>query len=112
MRKLALLLFALTLPSFAQAAHSVSLTCTDADLSVTGYHFFRSSTSGNLTPSEITLGAVPTCAFVDTLVSAGQTWYYTAKANNLAGDLSNASNEFKAILPPKPVPPVLTGTVN
>jgi hypothetical protein len=107
LKKLAALLLLVSVAPGLAFAHSVALTCTDTDTTVTGFHFYRSSTSGG-PYSQIDTTNITTCAFTDILVSAGQTWYYVAKAHNSGGTLSAKSNEAKAVIPTVTAPSNLT----
>src|SRR5437879_2851733 len=98
-RKLCSLLLLLVLVSLASLslAHSVVLTCSDADTTVVSYSFFRSTVTGG-PYSQINPSPLTSCGFTDSLVSAGQTFFYVSRATNSGGDQSVNSNESKAVL--------------
>jgi fibronectin type 3 domain-containing protein len=105
---LALLLLVLALPGVA-FAHSVALTCSDSDPSVVSYHFYRATVSGG-PYAQIDTSTITSCAFTDTLITLGATYYYVVKAVNSSGDQSAYSNESKAVIPQAPQAP--TGLQN
>jgi hypothetical protein len=86
--------------------HSVALSCTAPSGNVTGYNFYRGTTSGGENYSAPINGAslVPTCSYTDLNVTALATYFYTVKASCLTCTivLSNPSNEFQATIPADP----------
>jgi hypothetical protein len=93
-------------------AHSVALSCSEPTLpsgtaAVTSFNFYRGASSGG--ESATPLGSAATCAYTDTAVTAGTTYFYTSAAVNSVGT-SPMSNEVSATIPTPPaVPPAPTG---
>jgi len=81
-----------------QTQHSVQLSWSDGDSSVTGYNVYRSMTSGSgyvlLNGSLVGLDA-----FVDNTVQSGSTYYYVTTAVDSSGTESAYSNEAQALVP-------------
>lgn len=99
---LALLLIMVALPSLAQGAHSVALTCTASPDPVSGYQFFKATTSGNYT-TPLNVSPVTACALTDAAVTAGQKLFYVARAISIDGLVQSPnSNEAQAVIPLSP----------
>lgn len=109
---IAIAALAMSLSSMAQAAtHSVQLACSDTDILVSQFHFYSSAVSGG-PYVQLDTTKVTACSFLDTGLAAGTTKFYVARAANVTGDLSGASLEVKAVVPPPPAAPTgLTATV-
>lgn len=107
MIKKLILLLMLSAPCFAT---TVALTCTPGDTTATAFHFYRSKVTGG-PYTQIDTNLYTTCAFNDTMVVPGETWFYVATASNSLGP-SAYSNEFKAVIPGAPLSPkTLTGKI-
>jgi hypothetical protein len=118
MKKLVILILALCAASYAQTAHSVTLTWTNSvSACVTRTLVHRVQTSGTeAIGTNFATVLTPTATFVDTTVVAGQTYYYTVSAYGGScggGGESAMSAEITAVIPTDPpAPPTgLTGTV-
>ena len=93
---------------------SVSLSCTAPTSGVTpnSYNFYRSTTSGT---GYVILGSSATCAYTDTTVNFGTTYYYVATSINTATCPSGSvcesadSNQASATIGSNPVPNPPTG---
>jgi hypothetical protein len=103
-RAFAFLVFALSLcfaaPGHAQ--HSVTLTCTaSTSTGVTGYYFYRGAAPGQESSTPLNATAVSTCSYVDTTVSAGAHYFYTAEAYcpTCTPTNSGPSNEISVEIP-------------
>jgi fibronectin type 3 domain-containing protein len=80
------------------AGHSVTLTWTASGSSgVTGYNVFRSQTSGG-PYTQLNSSQITGTSYVDTSVTAGQTYYYVATAVSSGGQ-SSYSNQASATVP-------------
>ncbi len=82
----------------APQPHSVSLSWTDNDSSVTGYNVYRGSVSGG-PYTQINPSLESTAAYTDTSVTSGQTYYYVTTAVDESGAQSGYSNEAEAVIP-------------
>jgi hypothetical protein len=82
----------------AATEHSVSLSWTDSDSSVSGYNVYRGSVSGG-PYSRINSTLESTPSYSDTTVVAGQTYYYVTTAVNGGGAESGYSNEAEGVIP-------------
>jgi fibronectin type 3 domain-containing protein len=102
----------LSLGLHGATSHSVDLNwLASATPTVTGYHIYRSTTSGG-PYSQINTGSVACCLFTDTLVSSGATYYYVVRSFDGTEESAN-SNEARAVIPQAPQPPTgLTATVH
>lgn len=82
---------------------SVSLTCTPGTGGgpPVGYNFLRSITNGGPYTLLGTSPMVSTCAYTDSTVALGTTYYYVANAMN-GGGTSGFSNQISAAIPSPP----------
>ena len=80
------------------APHQVTLSWTETSDSVSGYNVYRSSQSG-ADYTEINLSLVAAPSYVDTTVSAGQTYYYVVTAVSDSGAESAYSGQVSAAVP-------------
>jgi hypothetical protein len=79
--------------------HSVSLTWTASSSgNIAGYNVFRSTTSGGAY-TQINTSLVTTMPYVDTNVTAGQTYYYVTTAVDTGNNQSAYSNQAQATVP-------------
>lgn len=104
----AIFMLMVLLPPAEAQAHSVSLTCTASTTgTVTGYFFYRSTTSGS-GYTKLNATPVSSCAYTDTTVQANTTYFYVATAFDpgAAGgnQESSFSNQVTAVIPPNPQP--------
>lgn len=106
MHKAILCFLVLTASAFAATSHTVALTCQESTTSVTGFNFYRSTTSGG--PYSL-VGNSPTCSFTDnsSVLVDNSNWFYVATALNVTAESVN-SNEAKAVIPIT-IPPAPTG---
>ncbi len=88
----------LTGTAVATVQPQVTLSWTESSTSVTGYNVYRSTQSGT-GYTEINLSLVPSQSYVDTTVSAGQTYYYVVTAVNASGQQSAYSAQVSAPVP-------------
>ena len=80
-------------------SHSVTLTWTaSASSGVTGYNIYRSQTNGG-PYTQLNSTAISGTSYVDTSVSAGQTYYYVATAAGQGSVQSGYSNQASAMVP-------------
>jgi hypothetical protein len=80
------------------AGHSVTLTWTaSTSTGVTGYNVFRSQTTGG-PYTQMNTNLIGGTSFVDSSVTAGQTYYYVTTAVGISGQ-SSYSNETSASVP-------------
>lgn len=121
------MILAISHPMYAQGtltakatAHSVTLTCTPSTTPGVNYNLYRGTASAG--PFTV-IGSPTTCAFTDTAVVAGTTYFYQMTAfcpasggcpAGVSGE-STPSNQVSATIPNPPVPPApptgLSGTV-
>jgi fibronectin type 3 domain-containing protein len=89
---------ALTGNGTAPPPHSVDLTWNASQSqNVVGYNIYRRAPSGSYSKINSSLNA--TLAYTDNIVTAGQTYFYVAKAVD-GNDLeSGPSNEVQAVIP-------------
>jgi hypothetical protein len=79
--------------------HSVSLSWTASSSgNIAGYNVFRSTTSGG-SYTQINSSLVTTIPYVDTNVTAGQTYYYVTTAVDTSNNQSVYSNQAQATVP-------------
>ena len=83
--------------SGAQPQHSVSLTWTETDPSVSGYNVLRSTTSGG-GYVRINTAPVETVAYTDAGVSGSTTYFYVVTALNSSGESAD-SNQVTSVVP-------------
>jgi hypothetical protein len=82
----------------ATVSHSVSLTWTpSASPNIAGYNVYRSSTTGG--PYALLNSALVTAPYIDTSVTAGQTYYYVITAVNTSNQQSGYSTQTQATVP-------------
>jgi hypothetical protein len=82
------------------AGHSVTLTWTASTSSgVVGYNVFRSQTSGTFPNTPVNATLVTGTSYVDSSVTAAQTYYYVVTAVNAGGSQSSYSNQASAAVP-------------
>lgn len=79
-------------------SHSVALSWTDSDTSITGYNVYRGTQSGG-PYSKVNTTAIAAKAWTDTSVQAGTTYYYTVTSINSSGQESAKSGEVQAVVP-------------
>jgi Abnormal spindle-like microcephaly-assoc'd, ASPM-SPD-2-Hydin/Immunoglobulin domain len=82
----------------APVAHSVTLTWTASTSSVAGYNVYRSQVSGG-PYTKLDSSAVTATSYVDSTVSAGQTYFYVVTSINSTGVESADSAEVSATVP-------------
>jgi hypothetical protein len=81
------------------AGHSVTLTWTASGSSgVTGYNVYRSQTSGG-PYIQVNTSLVSATSYLDSSVTAGQTYYYVVTAVGQGSTESSYSNEASAAVP-------------
>jgi hypothetical protein len=78
--------------------HSVGLNWSGTGSGIAGYNVYRANTSGG-PYSGINSGLDSTTSYTDTLVQAGQTYYYVVTAVDGSGNESAYSNETSATIP-------------
>jgi fibronectin type 3 domain-containing protein len=83
--------------SGTQPQHSVGLTWTERDPSVTGYNVLRSTTSGS-GYVRINTAPVETVAYTDAGVSGSTTYFYVVTALSSGGESAN-SNQVTSVVP-------------
>ncbi len=89
---------------FSAASLTVSWTAsTDPDDAVAEYRIYRGTTAGGEAAQAIAIVSGSTLSYVDSLVNAGQTYYYTVKAFDTSLNASSASNEVSHAVVPKMV---------
>lgn len=95
-----------TLAPGVPVQHSTTLTWSEAGTAA-DFYVYRSGTSGSYGASAYMghTGSGTVMTFVDTNVSAGNTYYYVVTAVSTLGDESGYSNEVKAVFAPAPSPP-------
>jgi Abnormal spindle-like microcephaly-assoc'd, ASPM-SPD-2-Hydin len=79
-------------------AHSVSLSWSDGDTTVTGYNAYVASVSGG-PYSRLTSSPVAGTSYVDSSVQSGRTYYYVVTAMDSTNQESTYSSEIAAIVP-------------
>ncbi len=82
----------------ALVAHSVTLTWTASTSSVSGYNVYRSQVSGG-PYTKLDSSAVTATSYVDSTVSASQTYFYVVTSINSSGVESADSAEVSATVP-------------
>src|SRR6516164_1242488 len=83
----------------ALAGHSVTVTWTaSTSTGVTGYNVFRSQTTGG-PYTQVNTNLIGGTSFVDSSVTAGQTYYYVVTAVGSGSSQSSYSNEASAAVP-------------
>ena len=82
----------------ASGAHSVTLSWTDGDSGITGYHAYSSTVPGGPFV-RMTAGALTAPTFRDASVQSGRTYYYVVTALNASNQESVYSSEVTAIVP-------------
>ena len=91
--------------------HSVALSWVASPTPNVNYNVYRSGTSGGPYSQINSGGPVVCCAFTDTLVSSGATYYYVVRAFDGTSESAD-SNQFTAVIPQAPQPAMnLTGLV-
>lgn len=95
--------------------HQVTLNWDPSSVPNLSYYVFRGPTAGgelsqSITPTPVALNcnSRTACTWVDTAVSAGQTYYYTVEAYN-GTTLSGPSNETIAVVPVNPATDLTIG---
>lgn len=96
----------LAVPSFAASTHTVALTCQESTTTVTGFNFYRGTTTGG--PYTLA-GTSPTCSFTDSasVLVDGASFFYVATALNVTTESVN-SNQANVVIPVT-IPPAPTG---
>jgi fibronectin type 3 domain-containing protein len=79
-------------------SHSVSLTWTDSDSTVSGFNVYRSTTSGS-GYVKINASLVPSTNYTDSTVQNGTNYFYVTTAVDSTGSESGYSNEAPATIP-------------
>ena len=79
-------------------AHSVSLSWSDGDSTVTGYNAYVASVSGG-PYLKLTSAPIAGTSYVDSSVQAGQTYYFVVTALDSTNQESTYSSEIAAIVP-------------
>jgi fibronectin type 3 domain-containing protein len=81
------------------AGHSVTLTWTaSTSTGVTGYNLYRSQTSGG-PYTQVNTSLISGTSYMDSSVTAGQTYYYVVTAVGSGGSQSSYSNQASAAVP-------------
>jgi len=78
--------------------HSVSLSWSDGDTTITGYNAYVASVSGG-PYSRLTSSPVAGSSYVDSSVQSGRTYYYVVTALDATNQESTYSSEIAAIVP-------------
>jgi hypothetical protein len=78
--------------------HSVTLTWAEASTGVSGYNVYRSTQSGT-GYTKLNSSLDTSLSYVDTTVSAGQTYYYVVTSVDGSGDESAYSSQVSAVVP-------------
>jgi Abnormal spindle-like microcephaly-assoc'd, ASPM-SPD-2-Hydin len=78
--------------------HSVSLSWSDGDTTVTGYNAYVASVSGG-PYSRLTSSPIAGTSYVDSSVQSGRTYYYVVTALDSTNQESTYSSEIAAIVP-------------
>jgi fibronectin type 3 domain-containing protein len=97
--RLAVLLFGLSVPAFAQ--HSATLSCTASTSVVSGYNVYR-STNGGMNYTKLNTALVPACSYTDLTIKGGTIYNYVMTAVDSSGVESAFSNVVTAIIPEAP----------
>jgi len=83
----------------ATVSHSVSLTWTaSVSANIAGYYVYRSTTNGG-PYTQLTSALVAGTAYLDSNVTAGQTYYYVLTAVDISNDQSAYSTQAQATVP-------------
>ena len=82
----------------ASGQHRVVLRWKASTSRVSGYHVYRSTSSGG-PYSKINASLTPSTNFTDDTVQSGKTYFYVIRAANSKGALSRYSNQVKAVVP-------------
>src|SRR6516225_9573385 len=83
----------------ALAGHSVTVTWTaSTSTGVTGYNVFRSQTTGG-PYTQMNTNLIGGTSYVDSSVTAGQSYYYVVTAVGSGSSQSSYSNETSASVP-------------
>lgn len=77
----------------------VTLSWSASTSSVVGYNVYRGTASGGPYSIKLTTSPVAALTFTDTVVQAGQTYYYVVTAVNASGAESGYSNPASAVVP-------------
>ena len=86
-------------PAAVSAGHSVTLTWTaSTSTGVTGYNVFRSQTTGG-PYTQMNTNLIGGTSYVDSSVTAGQSYYYVVTAVGSGSSQSSYSNETSASVP-------------
>ena len=86
-------------PAAVSAGHSVTLTWTaSTSTGVTGYNVFRSQTTGG-PYTQVNTNLIGGTSYVDSSVTAGQSYYYVVTAVGSGSSQSSYSNETSASVP-------------
>jgi hypothetical protein len=91
--------------------HSVSLSgCSDTTPGVS-FNFYRGTSAGGENTTALNASPLATCSYIDTTVTALNTYFYVAKAflSTASPQLSGPSNEVTAAIPADPQPAAPTG---
>jgi fibronectin type 3 domain-containing protein len=80
------------------APHSVSLTWTASTSTVTGYNVYRATVSGG-PYTKMNSSVIAATSYVDSAVTAGQTYYYVVTSVDSGGVESANSVEVSALVP-------------
>jgi hypothetical protein len=82
------------------SGHAVTLTwVASTSPNVAGYNVYRVTTSGGPYTTRVNSTLVPRTTYADTLVQAGQTYYYVVTAVDTSGNESGYSNQTTAAIP-------------
>jgi len=82
----------------APQQHTVSLSWSENDSTVTGYNVYRGTAPGG-PYSQINSGLESSTSYTDSTVVSGQTYYYVTTAVDESGEQSGNSNEATAVVP-------------
>jgi len=91
-------------PNAGPGKHQVALTCTPSTSTVSGYNFYRSTTSGSGFV-KLNSGLATGCQFTDTTVLAGSTYFFVGTAVDASGNESSFSNQITTVIPATPPSP-------
>ncbi len=90
----------LTLTVSSAVSHSATLTwAASTSQNIAGYNVYRGTTSGGPYGTKLNSALITVLTYTDTLVQAGQTYYYVGTAVDVSGNESGYSTQATAVIP-------------